>query len=297
VTIRAALAVLSVLALGCDPVMGIQGEVRSVPRPEVGRGAYDSGRPVADAELFFVCPNVEDRRFDTTEEDGTFAYVTAGWMPTQCSVEVRAVGYYPERFSLEKLCVHHDIGECHWANVSAELVPKAPRAGVPVAPPAAKPMHRVQFTAANPKLRIFERGDQKLGLVEFVPFGAAPVSSSVTEGKHRIAASLDGRSPVEASDEIAVSGPTRVELEYVDRSTLRTWKWVAFVSAFVAGPVLIALGAEAEDAARPVLVGAGVVVSVSGILFGMDANQTTDRLRVRATGVPTPQSASTASSP
>jgi hypothetical protein len=268
--------------------MAVQGEVRSVPRQEMGKpGAYDGGRPISDAEIFFVCGSAEHRAFAKTREDGTFSYFTAGWLSPECSVEVRAPGYYTERFSLRDLAAHCDWGtHCHWANVSAELVPVTPKASLGETPMPAKPLRRIELTATTSKLHVFERGGQKFGLVEYVPFGAAPVAVTLPDGNHRFVASFDGRAPVESAEDTVVFGPSRVDLEYEDRRALRTWKRVAFFSALVVGPVLAGVGLEMEGAARPVLIGAGVVISVSGLLFAMDMNETKDRLRARASPDP-----------
>jgi hypothetical protein len=272
------------LALGCDPVMGVRGDVRSVPRSEAGHGVvYDSGRPIYGAGVFLLCSSGDARKIAESREDGTFSFGTAGWLRPECIVEVRATGYHTERISLRDLCVHADLGACHWANVSAELVPLAQHLEARTTAAPAKPAHLVEFTATTPKLEVLERGDQKLGLVEYEPLGAAPLSVGATDGKHRFAAAFEARAPIEAPDDIVISGPTRVDLEYVDRSSLRTWKWVAFYSALVVGPVLAGVGVEAEGAAKPILIGTGIVVGVSGLVFAMDVNETTDQLRTRAT--------------
>lgn len=293
------LALLAVWFLGCDPVMGVRGEVRTVPPQELGRGTvYDSGRPIFGAELFLACRPDDTRKIATSDEDGAFSFVTAGWLSTGCNIEVRAAGYHTEHISLKDLCDHHDFGGCHWAHVSAELVPLARHPEGPTTAAQAKPVHRVEFTAATTNLEVFERGDRRFDLVEYVPLGVTPVTSGVADGKHRFAATLDGRQPVETRDDIVVSGPTRVELEYVDRSSLRTWKWVAFYSALFVGPVLAGVGLEAEGAARPILIGTGIVVGVSGLVFAMDVNETTDQLRTRVTPlVDRPPLAPSASTP
>jgi hypothetical protein len=289
-------AFVSVLVMGCDPVMGVRGEVSSVPRSELGRGVvYDSERPVSDAEIFLVC-TATPRKIATSGEDGTFSFVTVGWLSPKCSVEIRAVGYHAERISLKNLCVHHDLGECHWANVSAELVPIAARTGG-AAEAVAKPVQQLEFSATTPKLEVFDRGDQKFGLVEYVPLGTAPGTSAIAAGTHRFAATLGGRHLVEATDDVIVSGPTRVELEYEDRASLRTWKRIAFFTGLVVGPVIAAVGLEAQGAARPILIGTGIVIGVSGIVFGMDVNETTDRLRARVTPSSETRPAAAATSP
>jgi len=112
------------LELGCDPVMEITGEVRSIPSsPRLDGDVYASGVPIAGATATLDCH--ERTVIGKTDAQGRFRWGGVGWLETACSVEISAVGYYPERIRIGDACVLREGESCHFLKVLAELVPRA----------------------------------------------------------------------------------------------------------------------------------------------------------------------------
>lgn len=91
--------VLGLLALlGCDPVMSIQGTVRS-------QSATGKRTALPGADVTLVCPSLRNL-LARSGRDGAFLYATVGWWPKGCHVEVTTVdeSHQATMRSVEDLC-------------------------------------------------------------------------------------------------------------------------------------------------------------------------------------------------
>jgi hypothetical protein len=120
---------IAALAAACDPIMTLNGDVRTVPEDPAyaggsGEDAYAGSDPVSGARIAMLCPDLEPVEIAVSDEDGRMVYGDAGRWRMDCSVEVEATGYYPQSFSIDELCVLRSGTSCHYLTVNAELLPR-----------------------------------------------------------------------------------------------------------------------------------------------------------------------------
>jgi len=117
-------SLLCLADLSCDPVMGLRGEVRTVPNPAKAQGeVYDSGKPIPGATVTLMCRGAKVSEVKT-DAKGRFGWAAIGWLDTACTVEIRADAYHPQRLEVDDLCVEREGKDCNFMHVFAELVPQ-----------------------------------------------------------------------------------------------------------------------------------------------------------------------------
>lgn len=114
---------------------------------------------------------------------------------------------------------------------------------------------------------------------------AAPCDATLPTGRHRMALSIRGKTPIEAHDPVALDGPARIRGVYTENGTIRAVGWVVIGTSVVAGTILIVVGASPTKqqcttpgdpetcftvpAADTGLEGAGLAVMGLGALTGL----------------------------
>jgi hypothetical protein len=115
-------------ALACDPIMSLNGVVRTVPGDPASEGAdrYAGGTAISGAQLLMICPNAEPVEIAVTDGDGRVEYGSAGRWRMECAVRVEAPEFHPQSFPIEELCVLRSGTSCHFLAIFAELLPSGP---------------------------------------------------------------------------------------------------------------------------------------------------------------------------
>lgn len=276
---RALLFLVATANGACDPVQIVRGEVRSVPDMGHASGdVYAAGKPIAGAIATLVCR--ERVKLGTTDATGRFESKGVGWLDAKCAVEVSADGYYPESVRIGDVCVGREGDSCHALRVNVELVPKPGMTASGAEPNGPAPGQRVVVRSDPADLRVYLRREGAFGFAGYDLLGTSPGVLTLPPGTLRLAAAPPGRAPAEASEDLLVPSVARLQISYTDRSSTRTWGWVALVTGIVGGAALCAASAVTRGAARTVLLGSCVTVGAGGIVYAMDATQQADVVRV-----------------
>ena len=121
---------LFVVATGCDPIRSVSGTVESTPvetPTDQDADIYDSGQPVADADIEYICPDRSGSplRGANSDWNGEFEYSDIGYWHGDCRFRVTHPDYYPQYFRVDELCpVAEPENTCGSVVLRAELLPR-----------------------------------------------------------------------------------------------------------------------------------------------------------------------------
>lgn len=113
------------LVMGCDPVMSVRGQVRSIPDTSAVDGdVYASGKPIEGAQVTLLCKGYT-LSLGTTDVAGRFRYagIDMGRIGLSCEIECSAAGYHSQSLLVRDLCVFPRDDSCPFLTVFGELVP------------------------------------------------------------------------------------------------------------------------------------------------------------------------------
>ena len=125
---RSAALALLIAAAACDPVMVVRGTVRSPPpaacAPAIGGDVYAGSRPLEGATIELRCPGGDRPHLTATSDaDGRFRTSSIGTFGDECTIRVAHPGYHVLEIPVAGLCAFDSSMGCHFAAVSAELIP------------------------------------------------------------------------------------------------------------------------------------------------------------------------------
>ncbi len=101
---------------GCDPAYDFDGSVVDT-----------SGGPVAGADVDIRCPS-GGPTVTTTDATGRFKYGRMGWVPVDCTIEVRSAGHVPWSSSVKDHCKRaYRSDGCIHIEADIVLTPSAPK--------------------------------------------------------------------------------------------------------------------------------------------------------------------------
>jgi hypothetical protein len=251
---------LALTTAGCDPIMGVTARVVAAPTTAASARspAFDLRAAVPDASLSLACPakgqgKESDKPLARTDAEGRAQWVTVGLWPPDCSIAVKADGYYDESFSLAELCPP-DSSECHFVSVQAELAPKAgesPRAAAAIAPGvAAASSKQVRFATDGSDLTVLKLMGKNGRLQAWEPVCRPPCEAAIS-ADDKLAVSRGDGPPVEPQVPLGPAPQSRVTVHYENRTTARRVWGVGALTAFVGGLVMVGFGAPGDNQPWP----------------------------------------------